>query len=297
MCILGTRGKRKVSAMTPLQRDLLICDLGRKLNLPHPMGLVEMLEESLEIYRRNFVVLFGLALVPALFGIVFGTLASLPQMFPSAPVYIALMAFAYLMLIFTTVVGYGAQIWAAGQAIMGKPISFTEAWMAVLKRLGALILTMFIASFPAMAGLALCCIGVLFTAVVFFAVLEQIILLEGIAYLRAINRHVQLVFPNWEWVRVLGFYLASFLLTTAVTILIGWGGIVSAFGIEIGREFLPLSTRISLLVVSQIWQQIANALIMPYWSVFMTLLYFDLRARREAYDLQVLVERWERVGH
>ncbi|MCS7265599.1 MAG: hypothetical protein NZ805_12285 [Armatimonadetes bacterium] len=283
--------------MTPEQRDLLIREFGKKLNLPYPMGLVEMLEESLEIYRHNFLVLFGLALIPALFGIIFGTIALLPQMLPNELVYFALMAFAYLMFILTTVIGYGAQIWAAGQAIMGKPISFTDAWMAVLKRLGALTLTMFIAFFPAMAGLALCCVGVLFTAILFFAVLEQIILLENIAYLRAINRHVQLLFPNWEWARVLGFYLASSLIVTAVTILIGWVSIIPAFGIELGREVLPLPTRISLLVISQIWQQLTNALVMPYWGVFMTLIYFDLRARREANDLQALIEKWETMGH
>ncbi|MCX7968616.1 MAG: hypothetical protein N3B10_09040, partial [Armatimonadetes bacterium] len=59
--------------MTPFQRDMLIREFGRKLKLPYPMGLAEMLEESLEIYRRNFPVLFGLALVPALIGTVLGT--------------------------------------------------------------------------------------------------------------------------------------------------------------------------------------------------------------------------------
>lgn len=282
--------------MTPAQRDLLIRELGQKLNLPYPMGLVEMLEESLEIYRRNFAILFGLALVPALFGTVFGMIASLPQMLPTEPIYIALMVLAYLLLLFTSVVGYGAQIWAAGQAIMGKPIGFGEAWMAVLKRLGALILTMLIAFFPMIAGLALCCIGILFTVVIFFAVLEQIILLEGLSYLRAIKRHIQLVLPNWEWLRVLIYYLASSLFITIVSMLIGWGGMVSVLGVEIGREVLPLPTRVSLLVAGQIWQQLTNALIMPYWGVFMTLLYFDLRARREAYDLQVLIENWETMS-
>ncbi|MCS7191503.1 MAG: hypothetical protein NZ937_00765 [Armatimonadetes bacterium] len=285
-----------MKAMTPAQRDLLIRELGQKLNLPYPMGLVEMLEESLEIYRRNFAILFGLALVPALFGTVFGMIASLPQMLPTEPIYIALMVLAYLLLLFTSVVGYGAQIWAAGQAIMGKPIGFGEAWMAVLKRLGALILTMLIAFFPMIAGLALCCIGILFTVVIFFAVLEQIILLEGLSYLRAIKRHIQLVLPNWEWLRVLIYYLASSLFITIVSMLIGWGGMVSVLGVEIGREVLPLPTRVSLLVAGQIWQQLTNALIMPYWGVFMTLLYFDLRARREAYDLQVLIENWETMS-
>lgn len=287
--------------MTTKQRNLLLRELGQKLKLPYPMEFADMLEESLEIYRRNFVVLFSLALIPALLGTIFGTIGNLGSFMPTVvggeAILIAAMGLVYFLFVLTAVIGYGAQIWAAGQAITGRQVSFGEAWMAVLKRLGALILTMFIALFPTLMGLALCCVGVLFTAIIFFAVLEQIILLEGLAYFRAIRRHLELVFPNWEWARVLIFYLATSLLVTAVTILIGWGGIVFwVLGIELGQEVFPLPTRISLLVIGQLWQQLANALVAPYWSVLVTLLYFDLRARREAQDLRILVERWESLG-
>lgn len=284
-----------VNGMTPLQREMLIRELGRRLKLPYPMGLAEMLEEALEIYRQNFSVLFGLALIPALLGTFFSTLANLWQTIPLEkgyePLFVAAMVISYLLLLATIFIGYGAQIWAAGQAIMGKSVSFGEAWMAVLKRSGALLLTLLLASIPTAAGFLLCCVGALFTSTIFFVVLEQVILLEDVAYLRAISRHIQLVYPNWEWARVLGFYLASYLIVMVVQTLIGWGGMVSIFGLEIWREVLPLSTRISFLVIGQLWQQLSNALVFPYWSVFLTLLYFDLRARREALDIKVLLER------
>jgi len=293
-------GKGKVSAMTPSQRNLLIYEFGRKLNLPYPMGLPEMLEESLEIYRRNFIVLFSLALVPALFGTILGTIGGLGQILITGVLkenaFIAAIVFVYILFIFTNIIGYGAQIWAVGQVILGKPISFWQSWMAVLKRLGALMVTILIAVFPTVAGLLLCCVGIVFTSVVFIAVLEQIVLIEGVAYFRAISRHVQLVFPNWEWGRVLGFYLASWLIISVVSTLLNWISVVLVFLGEIWHEVLPLTTRISFLVISQLWGQMVNALVMPYWGVFMTLLYFDLIARREAYDLGVLVERWETMG-
>ncbi len=286
--------------MTPAQRDLLICEFGRRLKLPYPMGLAEMLEEALEVYRKNFAILFGLALVPALVGTVFGAISNLWQTIPLGkgyePLLIAAMVVSYILLLVTAFIGYGAQIWAVGQVIMGRPVSFWEAWVAVLKRSGALLLTMLLAFFPAVAGSVLCCVGVLVTGIIFMALIEQVILLEGVAYIRAISRHVQLVYPNWEWARVLGFYLASYLIFMVAQTLIGWGGMVSLFGLEIFREIFPLSTRFAFLLVGQLWQQLANALVMPYWSVFMTLLYFDLRARREAFDVQVLLERWEDLG-
>ncbi|MFN4180733.1 MAG: hypothetical protein ACK4I8_10500, partial [Armatimonadota bacterium] len=227
----------------------------------------------------------------------FGTILSLLQTVPLGkgyePLFIATMVVSYILLVVTAFIGYGAQIWAVGQAIMGRPVGFGEAWMAVLKRSGALLLTMFLAFLPTVAGVVLCCVGVLLTAIIFMALLEQIVLLEGVAYIRAISRHVQLVYPNWEWARVLGFYLASYLIVAVVQTLIGWGGMMSLFGLEISREVFPLSTQFAFLVVGQLWQQLANALVMPYWSVFLTLLYFDLRARREAFDVQVLLERWE----
>jgi hypothetical protein len=272
------------------------------------MGLAEMLEESLEIYRQNFALLFGLALIPALLSAVFVTISNtisnlwltLPRARELEPLLIAAMVISYILLLVTAFIGafigYGAQIWAAGQIIMGKSVGFGEAWMAVLKRSGALLLTMLIASFPMLAGLALCCVGVLVTAVIFFAVLEQIVLLEGIAYFRAISRHVQLVYPNWEWARVLGFYLASYVVVMLAQILLGWAGMVLLLAVEFGREALPLSAQLGVSALGQLWQQLANALVMPYWSVFLTLLYFDLRARREGYDLQVLLEKWRNLG-
>ncbi len=264
------------------------------------MGLAEMLEESLEIYRQNFALLFGLALIPALLSTVFVTIPNLWLTLPRArelePLLIAATVIFYILLLVTAFIGYGAQIWAAGQIIMGKSVGFGEAWMAVLKRSGALLLTMLIAFFPMLAGLALCCVGVLVTAVIFFAVLEQIVLLEGIAYFRAISRHVQLVYPNWEWARVLGFYLASYVVVMLAQILLGWAGMVLPLAVEFGREALPLSAQLSVFALGQLWQQLANALVMPYWSVFLTLLYFDLRARREGYDLQVLLEKWRNLG-
>jgi len=286
--------------MTPAQRDLMVCEFGRRLKLPYPMGLAEMLEESLEIYRQNFALLFGLALIPALLSTVFATFANLWQTLPSAreiePLLIAAMVISYTLLLVTAFIGYGAQIWAVGQIIMGKPVSFGGAWMAVLRRSGALLLTMLIAFFPMLAGLALCCVGILFTTVIFFAVLEQVVLLEGIAYFRAISRHVQLVYPNWEWARVLGFYMASYVIIVLAQLLIGWAGMVLSFAVEIGREALPLSTLLGISAVGQLWQQLAAAIVMPYWSVFVTLLYFDLRARREGHDLQVLLENWGNLG-
>ena len=292
----GQEGRR----MTPFQRDLMICEFGRRLRLPYPMGLAEMLEESLEIYRQNFALLFGLALIPALLSTVFVTISNLWLTLPRArelePLLIAAMVISYILLLVTAFIGYGAQIWAAGQIIMGKSVGFGEAWMAVLKRSGALLLTMLIAFFSMLVGLALCCVGVLVTAVIFFAVLEQIVLLEGIAYFRAISRHVQLVYPNWEWARVLGFYLASYVIVMLAQILLGWAGMVLPFAVEIAREALPLSAQLGVSALGQLWQQLANALVMPYWSVFLTLLYFDLRARREGHDLQVLLARWDELG-
>ncbi len=285
-----------MAELTAMQREWLIREFGRRLQLPYPMGLLEMLEESLELYRRHFPLLFGLALVPAILSTFLSLFPYLLQTTPALgdPLLIVGFAIGYLLTIFVAFIGYGAQIWAVGKIVLGRPVGFGEAWIAVLRRAGALFLTLFFAAFPMMAGLLLCGIGVLFTATLFFAVLGQVILLEDLAYLRAIRRHVQLVWN--DWLKVLGFWLVSYLVIVVAQLLLGWGGIMGLMGVEIAREALPLPTYLSLIFASQLWQQLANALVMPYWSVFLTLLYFDLRARREAHDLQVLLQRWETLG-
>ncbi|MER3500144.1 MAG: hypothetical protein C4295_01460 [Candidatus Fervidibacterota bacterium] len=283
--------------MKPAQRDWLIREYGRRLQLPYPMGLLEMLEEALELYRRHFVVLFGIGLVPALLAIPLGMAGSLLEAMPSQhwPLFLAAVGLAYLFFLVSVSLGHGAQIWAAGKAIMGEPASFGEAWVAVLKRSGALLLSHFLALFPAMMGVLLCGVGVLVTMVLFYILLAQVILLERRAYLRAITRHVQLLLPNWGWVRVLAFSFLASLLTSSASMLIGWGGWAAFIVAEILREAMPIAYWVSL-AVGQLWQQLASALVTPYLATFLTLLYFDLRARREAYDLQVLVERWDSLS-
>ncbi len=285
-----------MAEMTSVQREWLIREFGRRLQLPYPMGLLEMLEESLELYRRYFPLLFGLALVPALLSVFLAFFPTLLQTTPGLYTALFIVGFvvSYLLTAIVAFIGYGAQIWAAGKIVLGQPVGFGEAWVAVLRRAVALFFTLFLAIFPTMAGVLLCGIGVLVTTTLFFAVLEQVVLLEGVAYFRAIARHVRLVWN--DWLKVLGFLLVAYLVIVVAQLLLGWGGAMGLMSVEIAREALPLPTYLSLVFISNLWNQLANALVMPYWSVFLTLLYFDLRARREAHDLQVLLQRWETLG-
>lgn len=280
--------------MTVAQREMLVREYGRVLGLPSPMDLLGMLEEALEVYRRHFGVLFGIALIPAVLNTLLTLLAEALQRFPAQaiPLIIALGA-VYLMLFVTSFLGYGAQVWVVGKALMGETVGFGEAWLVISKRVVAFTVTLFLGGLAAMLGFCLLCIGVLFTTTIFTALLAQVILLEGVGYFRAIERHLRLVYPDWQWLRVLGFWLVNYLVIFVVQMLIGYVGFMGLIAIEIAREALPVPTLMALTGLSNLWMQVTSALTMPYLVAFVTLLYFDLRARREAADIQILLQRWE----
>ncbi len=283
--------------MTVAQREALVREYGRALGLPYPMGLLEMLEEALELYRRNFGVLFGIALVPALLSVLMAIVTDALQRFPAqSPLLIGAFIVVYVAALLSSFWGMGAQTWVVGKALVGETVGFGKAWGAVLRRIIAYTVTVILGFLASMLGMCLFCVGVLFTTTVFFALLEQVIMLEGIGYFRAIERHLQLVYPNWQWARVLGFWLVGYFLVLVVQTLIGSGGMVTIIGVEIAREVLPVSTQVLLVALGNLWAQVASALMMPYFVAFLTLLYFDLRARREGTDLQVLLQRWEGWG-
>lgn len=285
------------TVMMMAQREALVREYGRALNLPYPMDLVEMLEEALELYRRNFGLLFGIALMPALMGVLimlaFEGVLRLPS---QAPLFIVAVIILYALFFLTTVFGHGAQVLAVGRAVMGETIGFWQAWGEIFRRSFVYIITMLLGTLAGMVGICLCGIGVLFTITVFAMLLPQVVLLEKVGYSQAIGRHVQLVFPDWQWARVLGFYLLGYLLVMLVYWLVSPLTIAFFFIVEFVREALPVPTEITLIALMNLWTQLAGALVAPYLAAFLTLLYFDLKARKEATDIELLMQKWESLG-
>ncbi len=114
--------------------------------------------------------------------------------------------------------------------------------------------------------------------------LPQVVMIEGQRVGNALGRAVRLGAKNWYKVGaiVLFIYFVSASLHAALTLPVLAG--VFLLGQD-PTEFFFSPTG-SILYMS--FSQLSNILVLPLWVVSYTLLYFDSRVRKEAYDLELL---------
>ena len=264
-----------------------------------PLPLSELADETFRIYRRRFPLMFGLSLillVPLLAiqlltgqgrqqGAAFGLLRHLGD--PSAVNQYALttgstdpavlIIGSILVLVITLALApltTGALIQAALDAIEGVPSSLTGVLRRTLSRYPALtgvMLALFGASL-----VALCLVGI--WALVGWLVAIPVLLEERVGPGGALARSWHLIRGRW-W-RTFGILVVLYLLVSVVSTT------VSSF-IFLILALPGLSNEVvgtAAIVVSTL----VNAVLAPVWAVAITLIYFDLRVRVEAIDLQLL---------
>jgi hypothetical protein len=130
-------------------------------------------------------------------------------------------------------------------------------------------------------GLGIAAALIIVARVVF---LPQIVMIEGLTAGSSIGRAMDLGKGNWYRVGgiVLFTYFVSLSLLSALTL-----PVLAAlyFTNVLTAEFM-VSPTWNILYAS--FNQLANLLCLPIWIISYTLLYFDSRVRKEAYDLELL---------
>jgi hypothetical protein len=268
------------------------------------LALAELLDEAFRIYRREFALFLGLALVVTLPGLVMGLLAgsyrsagwmtkfiqslgnsdamqTMAQSPPpqSDPTLSFLGTLVRLILVPVTL---GVVVYTTNEILHGRTPGIVDALEGTLRRYGALAaLSVLIGAMAASSFLVLT-IPVVVLVLVRWAVSVPALLVEGLGPSRAVGRSWSLVEGRW-W-RTLGIVLVVLLLTWVASAILGaTGGAV--IGLVPG---LTDDQRGALIVVTG---SLAGALVLPVNYIAITLIYYDLRVRREGFDLDQLAQQ------
>ncbi len=169
--------------------------------------------------------------------------------------------------------------------LTGQPISIGQAYRRVLPRFWPLIGGIFLTGFFVLVGSCAMGIGALIAAVA-LAFVGQAIILERRGAWDAVRRSTQLAFSNFG--KVLGMIILLSLLTYILTI--GLQGIVSAV-----FELLPSrggnsAQELQRTVFTQSLSSVATLVLEPLSALATTLLYYDLRVRREGLDISTAAQ-------
>lgn len=259
-----------------------------------PMGIGDILDATFRLYKTSFVPFLVIALIAylpyALYTLGVGLAYQPPDssLNPFTQVTETDMeaegADAYFLLdglgslVFMVVVWplvQAALIYVISGVILGEQLSAGEAFRRARGRIIPLFGTQFLAGIVVVLGLLLLVVpGIIFA--LWFMLIAPVVVLERISGSRGMSRSKELMRENLGK----GFALS------AIVSLLGW---CVGFGAGFVLAILPLPHPaffdVGLLLV--------QAVVLPIQTAPMILLYYDLRVRKEGFDLQRLAESVE----
>jgi hypothetical protein len=300
-----------------------------------PMRLGQILDRTFSLYRSHFALLVGIAAFPAAWSLAVNLLLQAVQPAPpgaqAAPdpaaaqrlvaEYAALLPiFALLAIVSGLVylVASGTTAVAAARLYLGRATTMGGSYRAVRARLrsllGMAILILFrVLGYLALAGVATAIVAGVVTVVApplrpFIALLPvalvllvgihvliryslaaPVLLLENALALDAIRRGIALMRGHRR--RAFMIYLLTIVVTYAGAMLLQGPFLLAAGLIGIGPA--PPAWLAAGLAVSG---SLAQSLTLPFLMVSLVVLYFDIRVRKEALDLQLMMAPAEEPG-
>ncbi len=267
-----------------------------------PLSLTDILDGMFTIYRNYFHLFFKISLVYFSIGYLIDIISanflitSRPSDLPIIMIYILIPS---LLLSLFVVGGFS---YASAYVFLGRNITAGEAFRQTLRRYLP-YLGCFIIYFLAVLGMSITCIGIPFA--IYFGIRWGLyglpVLFEETSATVALRRSTELVKGTW-W-RVCGIMLALILIYYMILSIISTS-VTFVFFLIPGATEIPQDATIlesmsfifaptprdigwTLYMIRSFITIGITALALPIGSIGSTLLYFDLRIRKEAYDIEM----------
>jgi hypothetical protein len=265
------------------------------------MGIGEILDAAIKLYRRNAWTLFRIVLVvvapvtvlanliqvsatPSNLSPRFGfsslaTRSNNPTV--SARDVVTLVVGALIAATLTwigSLVATGATFKALTEAFLGEQPDWKRSLSFAGRRIHSLLWVSLLGAFVTLLGAVACLLPGIYLAVA-FTVAVPVLLSEGLTGRGALGRSRRLIKGRW-W-RVLGLIVLGGILTSIVN------SVLSSLVVGVAFEGASANTVLGF-TVSTIATTAAKTLTTPFTAAYVTILYFDLRVRHEAFDLQLL---------
>ena len=255
-----------------------------------PLSLGEILDRTFTLYRRNFVLFFGIAAIPQIFvlAIQLGILllgpaqkpgTSSPFSFSTSTIVIALITF--IAVIVAALFAHGASIYAVSEIYLGRRISIGEALGKVRSNIGFLVGVMLLNGLV----IVLCLILLILPGIYMACRLITCIpcaLIEEKGPRDSLSRSFSLTkgFAG----RGFMIYLVYFVIALIVGML---------FSATFSALILTATGNLTMVLIwasiAQVGSTFATAITMPVFLISSTIFYYDLRVRKEAFDIQFMM--------
>jgi uncharacterized membrane protein YciS (DUF1049 family) len=252
-----------------------------------PLSTGELLDRAFSLYRSHFVVFLGIVALPHLCVLASQCLALAFQS-PGTPMSGVSRTFVWglgaaLLSIAVSAASHAATVIAVSQVHLDRPAGVMDSFSKVKSRIAAVIGLSFSVGLLVILGcIALIVPGVLLAVRWSLAVPAMVLENKGIG--DAMSRSTELTLGNRG--RVFVIWLLFVILNIGFNWLLHWPIEVAA----------GVSTRVALHVAAVGWQVtslvavfFSVCLVGPLATIAFSLVYFDERVRKEAFDLQLMM--------
>lgn len=267
-----------------------------------PLGVGEILDIALKIWRRHFaalarIVLFVVAPVQVLSSLLLASavpdseLIFDPGSFDTtidttttefdggdAAAFFAAFGLVTLLSGLAFVLSSAAALRAVTVAYLGGTPDWRESLRLALHRLGALVWLSILMSLGLTLGFVLCVVPGIWLAVGWSLAFVALVA-EDLSGIRALRRSRNLVRGRW-WA-TFGVLLIAFILNAVVDQIVAIPLVIISFVSEDSLIGFALSALANI---------ISDVITTPFVAAVFVLVYFDLRVRKEGFDLQLMAQ-------
>jgi hypothetical protein len=257
-----------------------------------PLGIGEILDAGIKIYRNKFATMLkavAVVIVPVQVLNVLITL-SLPDTSTTAGINttssdsewagVAALLLIFVINVVSSALAEAACLKAVSDTYLGTETDWRESLRFGFRRLGSLLWLTLIHGVIVLLGFAACVVPGVWLYVA-WSVAVPVLLIEGTRGFGALRRSFNLVRRRW-WPTA-GILLLANLLATAVAAGIGLVALPLLFA---GRD-----NEFVYDLANGTFGAVASILTIPFVAAVVAVIYFDLRVRKEGFDLQLLAER------
>ena len=231
------------------------------------MSLGEVLDTAFRLVRNHLVLLLGIAFFLTLPAQALQAYFAAAQTTPTPQAGAGFFGF-FLFLLVVSPIGSAAITHAIGEVYLGRTVTIGASYKVGFQLFFQLVGTAFLMTIFVVIGALLLLIPGIYLMLAFMLT-YQVIVIERVAGLTALKRSRELTKQNL--LRVLAIYVVTVVIMTVL------GGVV-------GLVLAPIP------VLSVVGSAVVQAAVTAYMSAAFVVLYFDIRCRKEAFDLEHLAQ-------
>lgn len=262
-------------------------------NALRPLTVGELLDRTFFLYRRHFVTFLAIAALPNLVMLAFqlAQIAINPSTIGGLLTSLVWTLATILAYFATIAVSQGATIIAVSQVQLERDTSASAAFGAIRFRIGDLAAIIFGMGVRILIGFIFLILPGIYLAVVWsltipVAVLEGRNLSESLERSSELTRgHRGRIFVVYALLLVLVYIVTVVVQAPALALVAIWGGALTGSEIPAWAE-----------VVVALMNFVTTSLVAPIMTIALSLIYYDERVRKEAFDLQHMMQEIDQAA-